>query len=45
VDERGRASLLVKTLSCWHEPNNDFHDNTISHTECQIFFNVTEPAP
>jgi hypothetical protein len=22
-----------------------FHDNTISHTECQHFFNLTEPAP
>jgi hypothetical protein len=32
-------------LSCWYEPNSDFHDHTISHTERQHFFNVTEPAP
>jgi hypothetical protein len=26
-------------MSCWYEPNSDFHDNTIGHLECQHFFN------
>jgi hypothetical protein len=32
-------------MSQRYQPNSDFHDNTISHTECQHFFNLTEPAP
>jgi hypothetical protein len=33
------------SLSCWYEPNSDFHEHTISHTECQQFLNIAEPAP